>query len=80
MQGSDRIVTFTKGEVQSPTLVLQQEMLPALMKALSDYGVKRPDESFVEGKLSATEKHLEDMRSLIFKNKKDGNNTTERSQ
>lgn len=45
---------------------LQNEWLGPLVKALTDAGVRPPEQSFTEGKLVATEKHLEDMRRLVF--------------
>jgi hypothetical protein len=37
-----------------------------LLQALSDKGTILPDKNFAQGKLEATEKHLEDMRKLVF--------------
>lgn len=36
-----------------------------IVQALDKHGIKAPAQSFVEGKLEATEKHLEDMRSIV---------------
>ena len=36
-----------------------------LVEALDTRGIKAPAQSFVEGKLQATENHLEDMRKLM---------------
>jgi DNA-binding LacI/PurR family transcriptional regulator len=36
-----------------------------IVEALDKHGIKAPAQSFVEGKLQATEKHLEDMRSIV---------------
>jgi hypothetical protein len=47
------------------TLTIPQEILPLLMKALAENGVKPPEASFVSGKLEATEAHLKDMRALL---------------
>lgn len=52
-----------------PLVVLPGDVLPELMEALIKQGTKPPAESFNKGKLDATERHLEDMRSLVFKNK-----------
>lgn len=37
------------------------------LQALLDVGVKTPDEGFCKGKLEATETHLEDMKTILFK-------------
>lgn len=44
--------------------------LQALLVAIKDQGIKLPEQSFTEGKLQATEKHLEDMRTLVFEDQK----------
>jgi hypothetical protein len=49
-----------------PTLSLNPEALQAFANALNDIGIN-PQKEFIEGKLEATEKHLEDMRTLVFK-------------
>ena len=49
-----------------PTLRLGPEELQGLVDALSEKGIK-PKQGFIEGKLEATDKHLEDMRRLVFK-------------
>lgn len=36
----------------------------AILDSLSKEGIKTKDENLIEGKLSATEKHLEDMRQI----------------
>jgi hypothetical protein len=54
-------------QVAIPSISLDRELLPELLKALLDYGVKSPDKSFIEGENKATKNHLEDMRKLIFK-------------
>jgi hypothetical protein len=48
-----------------PTLSLSPESLQELANVLDKQGFS-PKEGFVEGKLQATEKHLEDMRKLVF--------------
>lgn len=55
-----------QGAEIKPTLELLPEELQELAEALSENGFK-PREGFLEGKLGATEKHLEDMRKLVFK-------------
>lgn len=49
-----------------PTLFLEPEMLSALLDAMKKRGIKGKEASFTEGKLVATEKHLEDMRRIVF--------------
>lgn len=49
-----------------PTIELDDEQLQAFANALNELGIS-PQKEFVEGKLEATEKHLEDMRKLVFK-------------
>lgn len=51
---------------QKPTLELMPQELQGLADALAEKGIK-PQEGFLEGKIEATEKHLEDMRKLVFK-------------
>jgi hypothetical protein len=50
-----------------PTLELDPDQLQEFANALNDIGIN-PKKEFIEGKLEATEKHLEDMRKLVFKN------------
>jgi len=65
----DRIDTYEDGAVRDePSMCLTSEMLQAFAEALNDQGFK-PLKGFLEGKLDATEKHLEDMRTLVFKEK-----------
>lgn len=44
-------------------------VLSAFVETAQQMGVKTPDESHNAGKLVATEKHLEDMRKLVFEDK-----------
>ena len=44
-----------------------REIISAFVKYAQDQGFKSSDESFSKGKLEATEKHLDDMRTLVFK-------------
>ena len=62
----DIIETFNEGDVIKPTLSLPPEALQEFANALDAMGFK-PQQGFIEGKLQATEKHLEDMRTLVFK-------------
>lgn len=54
------------GAYVEPTFRIPENVLPVLMEALSKNGVKLPEKAFIEGKLEATERHLEDMRTLVF--------------
>lgn len=42
------------------------EFLQALMQALNNKGIKPPEQSFLAGKLEATDLHLEDMRNVVY--------------
>jgi hypothetical protein len=44
-----------------------REIVRAFVKYAQEQGFKSSDETFNKGKLEATEKHLEDMRTLVFK-------------
>ena len=61
--GNERIEDY--GAIKKPTLQLNSEQLQKFAEALNEIGVK-PQDGFLEGKLEATEKHLEDMRKLVF--------------
>lgn len=52
-----------------PTMYLDHEVLQGIVDSLAKAGVKPTEASYVEGKLEATEKHLADMRSLVFEEK-----------
>ena len=57
---------FLKGIVPiKPTLSLTNYQLEKLSEEISKQGIS-PRKEFVSGKLEATEKHLEDMRKLVF--------------
>lgn len=47
------------------SLFLTEEMAQGLFEALQEYGLKPKGQSFVEGKLEATEAHLKDVRTLL---------------
>ena len=47
----------------------KQILIDALIKGFGDIGISPKGESKLEGKLEATEKHLQDMRTLVFKGK-----------
>ena len=57
------------GQIIYPTLRLEQYLLQELANELDKKGFK-PKEGFLDGKLQATEKHLEDMRTIVFKKTK----------
>ena len=46
------------------------DFLKALLDALSDKNIKTENENLLMGKFVATEKHLEDMRKIVFKDYK----------
>lgn len=51
-------------------LLLDRETLGALAAAMNELGFRTDRDGIIEGKLGATERHLEDMRTLVFKDKK----------
>lgn len=67
-------VKHEHGISEDPSLSIHQnvegEFLKALTDAISEKGIKPESDSKLEGKLIATEKHLEDMRTLVFKKTK----------
>jgi hypothetical protein len=52
------------GTKPKPTLSLTKIQLQALSDAINSIGIS-PKQGFIEGKLEATEKHLEDTRKLL---------------
>lgn len=52
-----------------PTVRLPKPLLQSFFDALQKQGMKPTSQSFVEGKLVATEEHLKDMRALVFEPK-----------
>lgn len=59
----------SEGEMLNPELVfaLPTEVYNAIAQAMkADNSVPSPKRDFIEGKLEATEKHLEDMRKIVF--------------
>lgn len=69
--GKDKVISVEKGKATTEDLVfayLDSDQLNALMSAFDAFGVKKPDAGFTEGKLEATEKHLEDMRTMLSLN------------
>lgn len=57
------------GTVSSPTLIIQAGEFDSLVSAFVAYarekGFRDANETYNEGKLQATERHLEDMRTLL---------------
>lgn len=64
----DKSEFIKEGEQTTPSLFLTPQALQAFSDALNSQGFK-PQGGFVEGKLEATEKHLEDMRTLVLEKK-----------
>lgn len=60
-----------RGDAIKPFFTVPHDLLPDLLKALHNQGVKLPDKGHTEGKLEATSKHLEDMRALVFDRKQE---------
>lgn len=54
-----------------PFLKLPTELFNEFVKAITEYAsdnnIKTENENLLQGKLGATEKHLEDMRKIVFK-------------
>jgi hypothetical protein len=51
------------------TMLWDRDDLEALVTEASQLGIRPKEASFTEGKLQATQAHLEDMRSLVFDGK-----------
>jgi len=52
-----------------PTIRLERQQLQAFSNALNNMGIN-PQKEYIQGKLEATENHLQDMRTLLkIKNK-----------
>lgn len=68
----DGWVDVKNGEstVIDETMLWDEEELKELTTQLHNSGFKPEDASYVEGELTATKKHLEDMRTLVLKDKK----------
>lgn len=54
-----------------PFIVARETIIRAILESLEEVkkplGVQDPIKEYSQGKLEATEKHLEDMRTLVFK-------------
>lgn len=69
LRKNGKITVHTRGAAtkEDPYMaLLDDEQLRALGIAINKSGYKAPDEHLLEGKLVATERHLEDMRKLVF--------------
>mgnify|MGYP003419977400 CR=1 FL=1 len=51
--------------ITEPSFYMSPEMLQEFANALDKNGIS-PKQGFVEGKREATEKHLDDMRKIVF--------------
>lgn len=68
IDGGKIVKTFNTAEPKPDELEfawLDDDQIRALMTAFDAHGIKRPDAGFTEGKLVATERHLEDMRQIV---------------
>ena len=55
--------------LHSPTFILPCHEVPKLMDAMIKEGVKPTEQNKIEGLYEASQKHLEDMRKLVFDEK-----------
>ena len=62
----EEVINSKEGESIKPSFEFTDEMLQQLVEVLDSKGFK-PKQGFLEGKLEATDKHLQDMRNLVFK-------------
>lgn len=72
MQVADSVVmrTAEKGEHIRPMLTLDIQTAQQLMDELWQCGLRPTEGTGSAGSLKATERHLEDMRALVFKQEK----------
>jgi hypothetical protein len=67
-----KVVVGDGDVLPTPFLVMQSNIMVPFMKAIVDaaasHGIKPESQSSIEGKLQATERHLEDMRMIALKN------------
>jgi hypothetical protein len=78
--GSKVLVLQANGEVKEhdpqsgvmaePTFKADREALAELARAINNFGIALPDQSFVAGELKATKEHLVDLRTLLKLNNK----------
>lgn len=70
------VVTKVEGDdiytLQRPTFSLEEEEAQALMDALWFCGLRPSEGTGSAGSLAATERHLNDMRRLVFDPKREG--------
>ena len=59
------------GEYRSPSFRLEREKAQALMDDLWNAGLRPTEGTGSAGSLAATQRHLEDMRTLVFKKQKE---------
>lgn len=66
LQPDGTIQSFEEGSSMdyNPFLSMDNEMMQAFADELSNKGIK-PQQGFTDGKLEATQKHLDDMRTLL---------------
>ncbi len=69
VQYNDIGKTFPRGSAIpiEPSFKLSREMLEEFADELSNMKFKPKEASYTQGKLESTEKHLEDMRNIVFK-------------
>lgn len=68
------LVEHNLGEITEPTIrinhFLAPEFLKALAEALDKHEIKTDNDFKIQGLLTATKYHLEDMRKIVFKKEK----------
>lgn len=70
VKGGDEVVTVKEGAFEDEVYFARYEddfIGQLLVEALDKRGIKAPAQSFTEGKLQATEAHLQDLRQMIPK-------------
>ena len=60
-----QITEFDKYSHIIPSFSMPESLLPFLLKELREMNIKDPEESYLKGKLEATENHLKDVRKLL---------------
>ncbi len=63
------IKEYEIGETIKPSLILSKTMLKKMGEAIQNIGIQLPEKSKIEGLYEASQKHLEDMRKIVFKGK-----------
>jgi len=64
--------TYRRGEVIEPTFRWHDDTLKSILAAIEGIGIKPENESVTAGKLAAQSAHLEDLRTLLNLQHKDG--------